>query len=65
MKALNIREQTDEELQQACRDMRRELFDLRIRKRTGEGAENPLRIRTLRRDVARAMTVLRERGVAP
>lgn len=63
MKAVNLREQTDDELRQECRDMLKELFDLRVRKQTGEGSEQPLRIRTLRRNVARAKTILRERGV--
>jgi large subunit ribosomal protein L29 len=63
MKAVNLREQTDDELRQGCRDMQKEVFDLRVRKKVGEGSGQPLRIRTLRRDVARARTILRERGV--
>lgn len=63
MKAASLREQTDDELLQAHRDARRELCELRIKKGTGDGSEQPLRIRTLRRDLARVMTVLRERGL--
>ncbi len=51
---------TDDELQRALEDMREELFNLRLRRRTGQ-LSNPLVLRTLRRRIARAMTVLRER----
>jgi large subunit ribosomal protein L29 len=63
MKARNLREQTDEELAQLAVDMRKELFDLKVKKGSGVSASQPLRIRTLRRDLARIETVLTERVV--
>lgn len=61
MKAVKLREHTDDELQQLYQDTRKELFDLRVRKGTGDSSEQPLRIRVLRRDIARIETVLGER----
>jgi large subunit ribosomal protein L29 len=40
--------------------MRSELFTTRIKKTTGQ-LENTAKLRTLRRDIARAETILRER----
>lgn len=61
MKAKNLREQTSEELQQAALESEIQLRDLRLKRSVGESAEQPLKLRTLRRDVARIKTVLRER----
>ena len=61
MKAVNLREQTDEELEQLRDNTRKELFDLKVRQGVGDSSEQPLRARTLRRDVARILTVMRER----
>lgn len=62
MKAANLREQTDEELQQLYDDTRKELFELRVKKGKGDSLEQPLRIRALRRELARISTVMREKG---
>jgi large subunit ribosomal protein L29 len=62
MKASELREQTDDELRELYRDTRHELFDLKVKKGLGDSSAQPLRIRTLRRDVARIKTVMRERG---
>ena len=61
MKAAQLREQSTEELGQVADDMRKELSGLRIKKGVGDGSEQPLRIRTLRREVARVKTIIRER----
>ena len=61
MKAAKLREQSAEELRQMVGDMSREVADLRIKKGVGESTVQPLRRRTLRRDVARVKTVLREK----
>jgi len=61
MKATELRELKADELGQRIRETTQELRDLRLKHRTGDGAEKPLRIRTLRRDVARMLTVARER----
>jgi large subunit ribosomal protein L29 len=59
MKADNIRDLTLEEVQQRKNDIEEELFNLRLKKRTKE-LDNPLRMRLLRRDLARISTILRE-----
>ena len=61
MKASSFREQTDEELRQLRDDTKSELFQVKMKKNTGGSAEQPLRIRALRRDLARIETVLGER----
>ncbi|MBT9258969.1 MAG: 50S ribosomal protein L29 [Clostridiales bacterium] len=60
MKAEELRELTDEELERKIRDLKAELFNLRFQKATGQ-LENPMRLRDVRRDIARALTVRRER----
>lgn len=62
MKAASLREQTREELEQLLRDTNRELTELRVHRTTGEAAERPTRLRSLRREVARIKTVLKEQG---
>ena len=59
MKTDVLRDLTREELMQKHHDLVEELFNLRLRKRVQE-VNNPLMIRTLRRDLARIETVLRE-----
>jgi large subunit ribosomal protein L29 len=58
--ATEVRDLTDEEIREKISETREELFRLRFRSATQQ-LENPLLIRQLRRDVARMMTVLRER----
>jgi large subunit ribosomal protein L29 len=58
-----MRDLTGEELRQKMSETREELFKLRLQKSVGE-IEQPMRIRTLRRDVARMLTVMKERGIA-
>ncbi len=60
MKAKEIRELSVEELNQRREDALKESFDLRVTKVTGK-VENPLRLRSVRRDIARIKTILRER----
>jgi large subunit ribosomal protein L29 len=60
MKAAKLREFNKEELVQQCSDMGKELRTLKIRKSASQ-IEQPSRIRSLRRDIARAKTVMTER----
>jgi large subunit ribosomal protein L29 len=60
MKASELRDLKLEELLAKTRELRGELFNARIKKTTGQ-LENTAKLRTLRRDIARAETVLRER----
>lgn len=59
MKTDVLRDLTREELLQKEHDLLEELFNLRLRKRAEE-VGNPVKIRTLRRDLARISTILRE-----
>ena len=60
MKIKDLRELIAEELQQKRGDFREDLFRLRMRKAVAQ-LENPIRLRQLRRDIARIETILRER----
>lgn len=60
MKAKEIRELTNEELQQKLSDLKAELFNLRFQLATGQ-LDNPMRIRDVRKSIARIKTILRER----
>ena len=65
MKAAEIREQTDEELAQTCREIDKELEELKIKSGIGDSTgEQPLKVRSMRRDYARVQTVLTERARA-
>jgi large subunit ribosomal protein L29 len=60
MKAAELRELSNGELQAKGRELQEELFNLRFQSATGQ-IENVSRIRTVRRDIARVKTLLRER----
>ena len=49
-----------EELSQKEDDLRKELFNLRFQQATGE-IQNPMRIRTVRKDIAKVMTIRSEK----
>ena len=55
-----LREQSDEELTDKLRQSKEELFNLRFQMATGQLANNR-RLRTVRQEIARIYTVLRER----
>ena len=59
MRVEELRELTREELEQKLRDLDEEQFNLAMRKSFKE-LDNPLRLRHLRRDIARISTILRE-----
>jgi large subunit ribosomal protein L29 len=60
MKARELRDQTLEELKQVCEETEKQIFDYRTKAALAEGNDQPLRIRQLRRDLARIKTVIRE-----
>ena len=66
--AAELRELTDEELVLRVRESKEELFNLRFQMATGQ-LDNNRRLRTVRHDIARIYTILRERelglSVAP
>ncbi len=60
MKVQEMRDHTVEELRDQERELADQLFALRLQKVTGQ-LEKPSRVRQVRRDLARVMTVLREK----
>lgn len=64
MKAKDLRELKDQELIEHIRTQRREAFGRRFQLATGE-LENTAGVGTSRRDLARALTVARQRGLDP
>ena len=62
MKAADIRELTDDDLREQIKTARRELFGLRFQHATGE-LENTAGLKNAKRDLARALTVARQRGM--
>ncbi len=63
MKAADIRAKTPDELKTQLADLKKEQFNLRFQRASGQ-LENTARVRQVRRDIARIQTVLGERGRA-
>ena len=61
MKATELREMTDVELAKQLKDLKAELFNLRFQHAIKQ-LENPLRIDTVKKDIARVMTVMAEKN---
>jgi large subunit ribosomal protein L29 len=64
MKAAELRDLADDELVDRIKTARREAFGLRFQLATGE-LENTAGVRSAKRDLARALTVARERQIDP
>ena len=62
MKAAQVHDLKDDELVAKLIDAKQEAFNLRFRHATGE-LENTSRLAVARRDVAKLLTVARERGI--
>ncbi|HSL17886.1 MAG TPA: 50S ribosomal protein L29 [Methylomirabilota bacterium] len=60
MKAKTLRDRSSDELTKNLSDLEEQLFKLRFQKSTGQ-IENPVKIREVRRDIARVLTVINER----
>jgi large subunit ribosomal protein L29 len=60
MEAKDLREMAGEELTQKRRELKEEIFHLKLRKATGR-LENAMKLRENRRDLARIETILREK----
>ena len=60
MRANELRELSNEELQDRLVELKGELFNLRFQSATGQ-LDNPMRIKAVRKDIARVHTILRER----
>lgn len=63
MKAAELRDLSGDEIRTRAKELQEELFNLRFQLATGQ-IENVGRIRTVRRDIARLKTILRERELA-
>jgi large subunit ribosomal protein L29 len=63
MKPAELRELSQEELVAKARELRDELFNAKVKRTTGQ-LENTARVGSLRRDVARVETILREKREA-
>lgn len=60
MKAIEFRNLTTAEIEQKIAGFKEELFNLRFQLATGQ-LDNPAQIQKVRKDIARAKTILRER----
>jgi len=60
MKAKNLREMTKEELSTKLTELKVELFNLRFQLATGQ-LENPVKVKFVKRELARVKTILNEK----
>ena len=60
MNVKEIRDKSNDEPLKTLDEFKKELFDLRFQRATGS-IDNPMRIRELRKSIARILTVLKER----
>jgi len=63
MKIKQIRENSSEEIRAQITESEREMLGMKVKKAAADGSTQPLKIRMLRRDVARMQTVIREREI--
>ncbi len=63
MKFSEVKNLTDKEIRVKIREVRKNLFDARMKNAMGQ-LTNPLSIREMRRDVARLRTALRQKQMA-
>jgi large subunit ribosomal protein L29 len=64
LRARELRDLTDEELEMRLADTRQELFNLRFQSATG-ALEQPARLKHTKREIARILTVRNEREGSP
>ena len=62
MKVNVLRDLSTAELEKKVVDLKEELFNLRFQMATGQ-LENPMKIKEIRKDIAKAKTILREREI--
>jgi large subunit ribosomal protein L29 len=63
MKAAELRNKTDNELETRQRELTEQLFKLRFQRAAGR-MENPMKMREVRREIARIKTLLNEKARA-
>ncbi|HLE40664.1 MAG TPA: 50S ribosomal protein L29 [Nitrospirota bacterium] len=59
-RASTLRDLSTEELQAKAAELKKEMFNLRFQQAMGQ-IENPMRLRLLRKEIARAKTILKEK----
>lgn len=62
LKAKELRKLTNDELIVKYNELKNKLFDLKMKKTFGQ-VENTASIRIIKRDIARILTILNERGI--
>lgn len=63
MKAADLREKTPDQLRDQLASLKKEAFNLRFQKATGQ-MENTARMQSVRRDAARVKTILNQKAAA-
>ena len=63
MKAQDLRDKTPDQLRESLASLKKEAFNLRFRKATGQ-LENTSRMQVVRRDAARVKTILNQKAAA-
>jgi len=63
MNAHELRDKTPDQLREQLTALKKEAFNLRFQQATGQ-LENTARVRVVRRDVARVMSILNEKAAA-
>ena len=63
MNASELREKTPDQLRDQLTQLKKEAFNLRFQQATGQ-LENTARMRTVKRDAARVLTILNEKAAA-
>ena len=63
MKANEVRKMSGEELQTKLKDLKKDLFNLRLQHATNQ-LDNPIRIAQVKKDIARVKTIIREQQLA-
>ena len=59
MRASEIRDLNKEQLEERIKELKEELFNLRFQHAINQ-LDNPMKLKTVKKDIARAMTILRE-----
>ena len=63
MKAQELRDKTPDQLRESLASLKKEAFNLRFQKATGQ-LENTSRMQVVRRDAARVKTILNQKAAA-
>jgi large subunit ribosomal protein L29 len=64
MKASEVRDLSERELDEKLSDLKAELFNLRFQHAINQ-LENPMRLNHVKKDIARVKTIIRQRETAP